>query len=130
MDDAAVLRPGLTDETRVQARLRQTPLRRHAALQIGDDGKRSRHAALQIGDKWSWWWQTRRGIGGGRREKLLGVDGGGVGGRWLGVSSPELLLRGGGGGGRGRLGEGEEILGERCRGGGVRSGEGGVTQAL
>lgn len=56
VDDAAVLRPGLTDETRVQARLRQTPLRRHAALQIRDGGKRSRHAALQIGDKRRWWW--------------------------------------------------------------------------
>lgn len=56
VDDAAVLRPGLTDETRVQARLRQAPLRRHAALQIRDGGKRSRHAALQIGDKWRRWW--------------------------------------------------------------------------
>lgn len=72
VDDAAVLRPGLTDETGVQARIRQPPLCRHAALQLGDRG--------------------RRWVGGGRREKLLGV----VGGGGLGVRTPELLLGGGG----------------------------------
>lgn len=66
--DAAVLRPRLADETRVQARLRQPPLGRHAALQLRDRGKRE-----------------RRWIGGGCWEKLLGVDGG-------------EGLRGGGGG--------------------------------
>lgn len=71
VNDAAVLRPRLTDETRVQARLGQPPLRRHAALQLGHRG--------------------RRWIGGGRWEKLLGVDGG-------------EGLGGGGGGGRGGLG--------------------------
>lgn len=61
VNDAAVLRPRLTDETRVQARLGQPPLRRHAALQFGHRG--------------------RRWISGGRWEKLLGVDGGqGLGG--------------------------------------------------
>lgn len=101
VDDAAVLRPGLTDETGVQARVRQPPLRRHAALQLRE------HAG-------------RRRSGGGIREKLLGVDGGGG----LGVRSPELLL--GGRGGRGRLGGGEEILGVGSRGGGIRSRESGV----
>lgn len=61
VDDAAVLRPGLTDEAGVQARVRQTPLRRHAALQLGERGGRRRR---------------RRGVGGGGREELLGVNGG------------------------------------------------------
>lgn len=83
VDDAAVLGPGLTDETGVQARVRQPPLCRHAALQLGDRGRVRRRG-------------RRRWIGRGSREKLLGVDGGGG----LGVRSPEILLRGGGGGGR------------------------------
>lgn len=77
VDDAAVLRPGLTDEAGVQARVRQPPLRRHAALQLRCRGRRKR--------RW-------RRSGRGRREELLGVDGGGVGGGGLGVGSPELLL--------------------------------------
>lgn len=49
VDNAAVLWPGLTYETGVQARVRQPPLSRHAALQLG--GRRVRR------------WRT----GGGRR---------------------------------------------------------------
>lgn len=64
VNDAAVLRPRLTDETRVEARLRQPPLRRHAALQLGDHGRGKSSCFI-----------------GGGREKLLGVDGGrGLGG--------------------------------------------------
>lgn len=81
VDDAAVLRPGLTDETGVQTRVRQPPLRRHAALQLGDFGRRKRG-------------RRRRRLCRGRWEKLLGVDGGGG----LGVRGPEILLGGGGGG--------------------------------
>lgn len=80
VDDAAVLRPGLADEAGVQTRVRQPPLPRHAALQLGDRGWRRKRS-----------WRCRRS-GWGRREKLLGVDGGGVGGGGLGVRSPELLL--------------------------------------
>lgn len=57
VNDAAILWPGLTDETRVQARVRQSPLRRHTALQLRDRGWR------------------RRSVGG-RWEELLGVSGG------------------------------------------------------
>lgn len=48
--DAAVLWSRLTDEAGVQTRVRQTPLRRHAALHIGDlRGKRS-----SLSCSWSW----------------------------------------------------------------------------
>lgn len=40
VDDAAVLRPRLTYEARVQAGLGQPPLRRHAPLQVGGGGGR------------------------------------------------------------------------------------------
>lgn len=53
VDDAAVLGPRLTDETRVQTGLGQTPLRRHTALQ-------------------------GRGGGRGRRDEVLRVQGGGA----------------------------------------------------
>lgn len=36
VDDAAVLGPRLADQTRVQARVRQPGLGRHAALQLGE----------------------------------------------------------------------------------------------
>lgn len=56
VNDAAVLGPRLTDETGVEARLRQPPLRRDAAVQFGD-----RHQRF-AGRRW---------------EELLGVNGGG-----------------------------------------------------
>lgn len=58
--DAAVLWPRLADETRVEARLRQPPLGRHAALQLrGSDEGQGRAV---------------------RGEQLLGVREGGGGG--------------------------------------------------
>lgn len=60
--DAAILWSRLTDEAGVQARVRQTPLRRNAALHIGDlHGRRSSWSC-----SWSW----------GRWEKLLRINGG------------------------------------------------------
>lgn len=41
MDDAAILWSGLTDETRVQARVWQPALSGHAALQLGNGGGQS-----------------------------------------------------------------------------------------
>lgn len=76
--DAAVLGPRLADETRVEARLGQPPLGRHAALQLrgGDEGQ---GRAVQ-------------------REQLLGVraGGGGLRLRARGLRRGEQELLGGG----------------------------------
>ena len=81
VNDAAVLRTRLTNETRIQTGVGKTPFCRNTALQIRDSGRRT-------------------GSVEGRWEELLGVDGGR---RRLVVRS--VLLRG-----RGRLGGREELL--------------------
>lgn len=82
VDDAAVFGSGLADETRVQTRVRQPEVGRHAALQV-------RHRVLGVA--------RRRRLGLGRPELLLGERGGGslggaegILGVWGGAVGPTL----------------------------------------